>query len=149
MNDEYHDILFEATIAFDDSPDALARYIENGGDISDGMRVHLASMIRKYFPKPRGGKDPTSDVDFYMSVEDWRLMEPYRRTAKMLKRKTGIFPTVEQVYDGFAKFGKELSIEEGLKHVIDTSAFGVNPDTELSGLRKKYERGRKLLNGDK
>jgi len=39
---EYQDQLFDATIAYDDSPEALAAYIENGGDLDEGARKHAA-----------------------------------------------------------------------------------------------------------
>lgn len=144
---EYQDQLFDATIAYDDSPEALAAYIENGGDLDVGARKHLASLIRRYFPKPRGGKNTRSDVDFYMFVREWCLYEPVRRVAEKLQRQTGKPPSPMEVLGAFQELHESVSIEDGLKHVIETGAFGVSPDAEIGGLRKKYDRGRDLVNG--
>jgi hypothetical protein len=148
MSDEYQDHLFDVTIAYDDSPDALAAYIEGGGDLDEGMRNHLASLIRLHFPKPGGGKKPRSDVDFYMLVRGWCLQETFSRVARKFERKTGQAPTPEQAIEAFAELVENITTEDGLKHVIDTGAFGVSRDAEIGGLRKKYDRGRALVRGD-
>ena len=149
MSDEYQDHLFDATIAYDDSPEALAAYIENGGDLDSGARKHLASMIRRYFPKPVGGKNTRSDVDFYMFVRQWRLQEPFKRVAEKLRQQNGETPSTIQVWEAFAELNEVVSTEDGLNHVIETGAFGVSPDAEIGGLRKKYDRGKALVTGKK
>jgi hypothetical protein len=147
MSDEYQDHLFDSTIAYDDSPDVLAAYIEGGGDLDEGMRNHLASLIRLHFPKPCGGKKTRSDVDFYMFVREWCLQETFSRVARKFECKTGQAPTPLQVIDAFAELSEDITTEDGLKHVIDTGAFGVSPDAEIGGLRKKYNRGKALVRG--
>ena len=144
---EYQDQLFDATSAYDGSPEALAAYIENGGQLDEGARKHLASMIRRYFPKPRGGKNTRNDVDFYMFVREWCLQEPFNRVVDKLKRQSGETPNIMQVWEAFPELGEHLTTEDGLKHVIETGAFGVPPDAEIGGLRKKYDRGRDLVDG--
>jgi hypothetical protein len=145
---EFQFRLFEATIAFDDSPEKLARYIEKGGELDKGMRKRLASMIRQHFPRPRGGKNPTSDVELYMFLEDWRLQEPINRVIDKLKRRIGSAPEPQKVFDALPKLLEPVTVEDGLQHVIDTGAFGTTPDTDINGLRKKYNRGKKLVTGE-
>ena len=96
ISKKYQDQIFDATIAYDDNPEALAAYIENGGDLDAGARKNLASLIRRYFPKPRGGKNIRSDVDFYMFVREWCLQEqrgvpfyPYAYCQKNPHRDSG------------------------------------------------------------
>ena len=147
ISKKYQDQIFDATIAYDDNPEALAAYIENGGDLDAGARKNLASLIRRYFPKPRGGKNIRSDVDFYMFVREWCLQEPFNRVAEKLRRQSGEVPSVMQVWEAFPKLGEHLTTEDGLKHVIETGAFGVRSDAEIGGLRKKFDRGRDRVNG--
>lgn len=45
----FQDHLFDSTIAFDESPDALAAYIEAGGELDQGMRVHQEIILCRIF----------------------------------------------------------------------------------------------------
>lgn len=145
----FQDHLFDSTIAYDRSPKALAAYIEAGGDLDEGLRKHLASMIRRYFPKPRGGTDPRGDIEFYEFVRDWCIFEPIRRVACELRKRSGDDPSAEEVISAMPVLSKKLRNEDGLRHVINTGAFGLTPDTEINSLRKKYNRGKKLASGTK
>lgn len=147
MTEDYQDHLFDSTIAFDESPEALAAYIEAGGDIDTGMRKWLASQIRLHFPKPRGGKDPRSDVKFFMFVRGWCLQESFDLVARKLKRHTGTEPGPMDILNALPELGEPITVEDGLRHVIDSGAFGTTVETEINGLRKKFNRGKKLING--
>jgi hypothetical protein len=109
------------------------------------MRKHLASLIRLHFPKPRGGKQSRSDVDFFIYVSGWCSQEPFTRAAERLRRETGELPCPTEVWEALSTLFETLTIEDGLEHVIETGALGISPDAEINGLRKKYARGRTLV----
>ena len=58
-----------------DDPEDLAKYVEAGGTLDEGLRSYIASLIRKYAPKSRGGRNQKRDCDVYLRVEFWRLMQ--------------------------------------------------------------------------
>ena len=149
MCDEHQDRLYDATIAFDNSAEALADYIEGGGELDLALRKRVASLLRKYGPKHRGGKDPRRDIEFYEFVRDWCLFQPFQLLSDKLQKKTSRLPEPEEIFEHFGKLGKHLSTEDGLKHVIETGAFGVSPNAEIGGLRKRYDRGKALVSGQK
>ena len=102
-----------------------------------GLAGHTLRYLRMYCPKPRGGKNPLSDVEFYMYVREWCVTEPVQRVAETLRKNTGKAPILEEVYEEFS--GTILTTEDGLKHVIETGALGIKPDAEFGGLRKIYD----------
>jgi hypothetical protein len=68
---QYEDALFDR---LSDSlhPEDFARYIEEGGELTEEMRVKLAKLVRNKMPKPRGNKDRARDLAVYWEVEEWR-----------------------------------------------------------------------------
>ena len=77
------------------------------------------------------------------------MTEPSQRVAGTMRKKTSKAPTLEEVYEEFSESSTILTTEDGLKHVIETSALSIKPGAEFGGLRKKYDRGRDLVTGKK
>ena len=51
-------------------PDALAQYIELGGEIDDQVRAAIVKGLREGPPKNKGGRDNIRDIDVYMKIKD-------------------------------------------------------------------------------
>jgi len=133
-----------------DDPEDLAKYVEAGGTLDEGLRSYIASLIRKYAPKSRGGRNQKRDCDVYLRVEFWRLMQrglglPAQATgdaagSKELTnaQKTSVLPT---------RRVPKPSINDGLEHLIETDPElrSSVDDVNIETIRRQYERGRKLL----
>jgi hypothetical protein len=145
----YQAHIFDLTIAYDSNPEAMAAYIEGGGELDDAMRKRLASGIRRHFPKHRGGKDTKGDVEFFAYVERWCSVEFFRRATQKFRSKNGALPTAEQLFGALPELKVRVTTEDALRHIIEIEVFGASPDTEINSLRRKYDRGRALLSAQK
>jgi hypothetical protein len=142
IDPQYEEHLLENVI-YSDDPEHLARYIEEGGALSDNLREYLAKLIRDRAPKPRGNSDPLRDLDVYFEVESWRQNEidnPIREEIK----KAGLTGW-EAMHFFLSKPRKRLpSRQKAYEHfTLD------DPEANIAAIQKQYERGRDIINPKK
>jgi hypothetical protein len=102
IDPKYEDALFDK-LSDSNHPEDFARYIEEGGELTDEMRIKLAKLIRDRMPKPRGGSDRERDINTYWAVEEWREDNTTGKTI----------PTCEAAYHHFANMQSDE--EDALK----------------------------------
>ena len=156
---EHLENLFDGFLTSSD-PEYLARYIEDGGNISKALRGYIAKVIRDYAPKPHGNSTRPHDHAFYEKVEAWRTSEENAPIYQYLKKSD---LTLQEILRAFSEIPKKKrpSLESAYRHfetnlhLIDIEDIedekiddveGINDDnfTDVGTLRKKYNRGQKI-----
>ena len=126
IDPKYEDHLFEKLIHSSD-PEHLASYIEQGGFITDGLRDHLAKLIRERAPKQRGNADRLRDIDVYEEVERWRKEQVDAPIREEIQR-TGLEGN-EAVLFYFEAERQDLPpLQKAFRHLADK---GVNAGVKI------------------
>ena len=77
--------LFDTSTQGRDELNMLLEFLRDGDKLvvtrvdqplCNGLTGHTLRYLRMYCPKPRGGKNPLSDVEYYMYVREWCVTEP-------------------------------------------------------------------------
>ena len=147
-------------ISISNDPEYLASYIEEGGEITNAMRGLLAKLIRDRAPKPRGKASPLTDRSFYQQVETWRTSQENAPIYKhlnendlSLQEKLRAFSEIPKnsrpsPEEAFRHFETKLHYEDIKdtedEHIDDIEGIDDDTPVDVSTLRKRYERGRKL-----
>jgi len=139
IDPQYEEHLLDKIIHSDD-PEHLARYIEEGGTLTDGMRKNIAKIIRERAPKPRGKSNPLRDIDVYLEVERWRQNEVDAPIREEIKRK-GITGMKAMRRFLSAPRGALPSCQKAYEHLTIN-----DPNANTDAIQKQYERGRDILN---
>jgi hypothetical protein len=149
------DFLFDK-LSDGENPEDLARYIEEGGELTAEMRTWLAELIRKKAPKARANKDPKRDLEVYWTIEAWRRERAEETILNVASHevakdrpatsKADNFPTQEMTDADFKAAEDRLklnypSLQEAFRYF---SSDGDNAENKLDAVQKQYERGRKL-----
>ena len=127
-----------------DDPIALAAYIEDGGEIDVALRWFLAERLRRrkqrQFPSPRGDKNERRDMEVFEAVEKIRVDMAMQAGkdgdggfAAYMKRVSKEMPTIDAGLVRYIKTAPEFKDQDG--------------DVEIGGIRKQYDRGRKIAKG--
>lgn len=123
---------------FTGHPDALANYLELGGDIDDDdVRMAIIKRLREGPPKNKGSRDNIRDVDTYMAIEDIRFQRSIEIMALIEAGKK--YQSVEGTEQ--ATIPKSLNQIEARTIFIKQIGRAIPDDT----VRKRYERGRYLV----
>ena len=141
--DHWHEEILYENLVFSDDPEHLARYIEEGGELTVGLRNYLAKLLRIHAPKPRGKADRLRDLDVYRMVEDWRF-DKSLTSAKEASRKAEL-----NGEDGMLAFldtprDDPPPLQEAYRHFTKG-----DPEAKVDTFQKQYERGRAIYNHKK
>jgi hypothetical protein len=120
------DSLWEHFI-FTGHPDALASYIELGGEIDDNVRGAIVKILREGPPKKKGSRDNIRDIEVYMRIKEIKNGPLFRKVNQAEQEILGPTRTLKKAREIYIK---QLSVTE--------------PDDTV---RKQYDRGKKLLGG--
>lgn len=131
-----------------DDPEDLAIYVEAGAELGPELRAEIATIIRNYAPRPRGGKDSLRDKNLYERVEGWRSRSRDEIAVKNFRHEHGRNPEGLEFFDLPRGETTLPTINDALEYIIenDPKLALLGGDVNVETLRRQYERGRKLLN---
>ncbi len=158
IDPRYEDFLFDK-LCDSEHPEDLARYIEEGGEITDEMRLYLADLARERAPKTRGGANRKRDIDVYWEVEKWRREcalaqiiakggsnhseKPDRNSETSNgQMKAASIETFEAIEDEVSK--NLPTLQRAFQHFTSDEE---DAEIKIWPYQKQYERGRQLLWG--
>jgi hypothetical protein len=108
-------------------PNALASYIELGGEIDDEVRAAIVVRLQEGLPKQTGKRNNIRDIKVYMEIKSIHFGFPFDGHKQKGNEDSGPTKTLKKA--------REIYIKRN-----GTAA-------EDDAIRKQYVRGRKILEG--